>query len=196
MKLWPLENKSDGERAPLLSAALREELAAYLQEHCVEEPPMLRCGAAFAGHAAPLCAACPPPDAAEMCREDAAAPPELEELLGELDAGFSEMLLLLIDRSGKRDAEVYKKAGVDRKLFSKIRSNPHYRPSKQTAVAFAVALELSLAETEDLLGRAGFALSRSSPFDMILRFFIERGQYDPAAINEALLSYDQPLLGV
>ena len=90
----------------------------------------------------------------------------MDEALAHLDAGFSETLLGLIDRSGKKDAEVYKKANVDRKLFSKIRNNPDYKPSKPTAVAFAIALELSLPETRDLIARAGYALSSSSKFDV------------------------------
>lgn len=94
-------------------------------------------------------------------------------LLFELDAGFSETLLKLIDRTGKKDSEIYKKANVDRKLFSKIRNNPDYKPSKTTALAFAIALELDLEETKDLIGRAGYALSHSSKFDIIIECFIK-----------------------
>lgn len=119
----------------------------------------------------------------------------LDEALAHLDAGFSETLLKLIDRSGKKDAEVYKKANVDRKLFSKIRNNPDYKPSKPTAVAFAIALELNLDETCDLIARAGYTLSPSSKFDVIIEYFIMQRNYDIFKINEALFAFDQSLLG-
>lgn len=124
-----------------------------------------------------------------------AAPTELEDLLEHLDAGFSETLLALIDQRGLVDAEVYHRANLSRQLFSKIRSNPAYRPTKPTAVALAMALELDVPATQDLLSRAGLTLSRTSKFDVIVRFFLERGIYDIYQLNEALFAYDQPLVG-
>ncbi len=120
---------------------------------------------------------------------------ELTDLLDNLDASFSSTVLALIDARGLTDAQVYKRANLSRQLFSKLRRDDGYRPTKQTAVALAVALELSLDETEDLLGRAGLALSASSKFDVIVTYFIEHGRYDIYALNAMLFAFDQPLLG-
>lgn len=120
--------------------------------------------------------------------------PNLDGMLNNLDKGFSETLLYLIDRTGKKDSEIYKKANVDRKLFSKIRNNADYRPSKTTAIAFAIALELSMDETDDLLARAGIALSQSNKFDVIVRYFIENKKYDIFELNSVLFEFDQPLI--
>ena len=117
------------------------------------------------------------------------------QLLKDLDAGFSETLLQLIDRTGKKDSEIYKKANVDRKLFSKIRNNMDYRPSKTTALAFAFALELDVDETKDFISRAGFALSHSSKFDVIVEYFLVNRNYNVFELNEVLFAFDQPLIG-
>ncbi len=112
-----------------------------------------------------------------------------------LDESFSEMLLRKIDEEGLTDAQCYRRANVDRKLFSKIRSDKHYRPSKITAVSFAIALKLPPEEADEMLRKAGFALSQSNYFDLIVRACIERGEYDVCRINELLFRYDMPLLG-
>ena len=112
-----------------------------------------------------------------------------------LDEPFSVTLMRFIDESGQKDVDIYKRANLDRRLFSKIRSNPDYMPSKPTIIALAIALELTLEQTEDLLKRAGYSLSHSQKFDVIIEFFIKNCNYNIPEINEILYEYDQPLLG-
>ena len=119
----------------------------------------------------------------------------LEDMLKQTDAGFTETLLKLIDESGKKDSEIYKKAMLSKQHFSKIRNNPGYKPTKATAISLALALELDLEATKDLIGRAGYALTNSSKFDLIIRYFIEQGEYNVVKINCVLFEHDQSLLG-
>ena len=118
----------------------------------------------------------------------------LDDLISNVAQTWQQSLFRLIDEKGYTDSEVYKRANVDRKLFSKIRSNPDYKPKKNTAVAFALALKLNLDEVKDFLGRAGYALSPSSRFDLIIEYFVEEEVYDIYTINLALFEHDQPLL--
>ena len=187
-----------------LTPALLQELKTYIDSRLIrEEPPEV--GVCFAAQALPTVSAPRMHGEKRAHRVRANGVPEacgaapsrreLEQALSQLDESFSEMLLRKIDEAGITDAACYKKARVDRKLFSKIRSNRLYRPAKVTAVAFALALELPLPEARDMLSKAGYSLSRSSVFDLILEFFISRGTYDIDEINLALYQYDQPLIG-
>ena len=141
---------------------------------------------------APLSASLAMPDmtAAPKSKDDT-----LTYIMEQIDESFSEMVLRKIDEKGITDSECYKRANLDRKLFSKLRSNPQYKPSKPTAIALAIALELPLEEAKDMLMKAGFALSHSSKFDLIVEFFIRNGNYNIFEINEALFAFDQSILG-
>ncbi len=140
-----------------------------------------------------FCAMAAAPEPSESRKKR--TPRTLDEAVAHISDTWQESMLRLIDERGFTDIEVYKRANVDRKLFSKIRSNRDYQPKKITAVAFALALRLNLDETKDMLARAGYALSPSSRFDLIIEYFIQNGVYDTYSINLALFEYDQPLLG-
>ena len=126
---------------------------------------------------------------------EAPAPRSLEDWLKKQDDSFAVTLLKLIDQKRMTDVQCYKRANVSKKTFWKINNDPKYKPSKPTVLAFAIALELSLPETEDLLRTVGFSLSHSSTFDMIIEFYIRQGIYDIYEINAALYQFDQVCLG-
>ena len=194
-----------------LSEKLFQSVTSYIDEHYVEvhnrdrrfpEENRWRIGRrremeAYEGSTAfekiPPCAQM---DEIRPCAPMAASKAmSLEDMLKQADAGFTETLLNLIDKTGKKDSQIYKKANLSKQHFSKIRNNPDYKPTKPTALALAVALELDLEQTKDLIQRAGYALSNSSKFDLIVRYFIEQGIYDIMQINLMLYEFDQNLLG-
>jgi hypothetical protein len=188
-----------------ISGKLFADIAEYIDDHYVDEHTdsrreCLRCSNLCEEDGDPFddifrIFSHPQATMAKSTAPSCAPDRSLMDMMDDLDTGFSETLLKLIDRTGKKDSEIYKKANVDRKLFSKIRNNPDYKPSKATAIAFAIALELDLEETRDFIARAGFALSHSSKFDIIIEYFIKQKNYDVFAINEALFAFDQSLLG-
>lgn len=166
---------------------------SYIDEHYVDTHPVSRRNLLEVEYQAMGSAkiAPPPAQAAPMV----AAPQALDNLMAHLDEPFNAALFRLIDAKGMTDTDVYKRANIDRKLFSKIRTGKGYIPSKRTILALAIALKLTLPETDDLLERAGYALSHSQKFDVIVEFFIVSGKYDIFEINQVLFQYDQPLLG-
>ena len=160
----------------------REELESYLKAHFLPRPvEELRPVSASKARTEYY-------KKADLSSKQAA---DLSELLGELGPSFHERLFALIVESGMTDVEIYRKAGIDRKLFSKIRSNPAYHPRKSTIMAICIALRLDIANAKDLLSRAGYAFSPGSRSDLIVKFFIEHGVYDIDAVNYTLEEYKE-----
>lgn len=190
-----------------LSEKLFHRVASYIDEHYVETKQTQEYGTEWTRRPSPRRQDPEPkeqvsrkaaPKYAPCCSMPMAsqAAPSLDEMLANTDAGFTETLLKLIDQTGKKDSEIYKKANITKQHFSKIRNNPDYKPTKPTAVAFAIALELDLEQTKDLLGRAGYTLTNSSKFDVIIMYFIREKRYDMFDINATLFQFDQMTLGV
>ena len=188
------------------SVNLRAGLEAHVADECAEEPIERKAarrernrnerrGLFGSGSNAMRMDSAIPPVAAAGAACASVAPRSLEDVVKNVSETWQESLLRLITERGYSDTEVYKRANVDRKLFSKIRTNKNYQPKKNTAVAFALALRLNLDETKDFLMRAGYAFSPSSKFDLIIEYSIEHGVYDLMLINGALFDHDQPQLG-
>lgn len=167
-----------------IGGRLFADIAAYIDDRYVEEHTESR----EAEYRRAMAYACAEAHTIGM-------PADLNKAVEQLDESFSQMLLRKIDEKGMTDAQCYKKANIDRKLFSKIRSDVHYKPSKPTAMAFAIALELPLEQARQLLEKAGFAFSHTSKFDIIVEYFIAHKNYNIFEINEALFAFDQSLLG-
>ena len=167
---------------PDASGSAKEEPVGMAMSAPMEAAPM---------YEAPVCAESAPAPAAPSPKKKR----KLEDIVLHVSDTWQESLLRIIDEKGLKDSAIYQKAGIDRKLFSKIRSNKDYQPKKATAVVFALALELNLDETKDMLSRAGYALSPSSVSDLIIEYFIMNDVHDIYTINMALYSHNQPVLG-
>ena len=181
-----------GERdLPALSGQRQAAVAAYLKEHeavHADERMDRSC-------AQPRVKNMIMAEEQEPAQESVGQEEALDALLAQKQDTFSQQLLSLIDEKGYTDAEVYHRANLDRRHFSKIRNDIYYTPKKATVLSLCIALRLNIDESEDLMNRAGYSFSSCSSFDLIIRYFIEHGEYDIFAVNEMLFHYGLPLLG-
>lgn len=181
------------------SRALYEDIVAYIDDFYVAQcrkasfPDILACQSTVYREALPQADHAPPAKAIKQKKSYNFS--SLENYLKRMDRSFQKMLFDLIDERDMTDVQCYKKANIDKKTFSKIKCNKNYKPSKQTAIAFAISLELDLEETQKLLATVSYTLSDSSTFDKIIKYFIHKEIYDIFVINEALFEFDQMLLG-
>lgn len=178
-----------------LSEKLFQRVASYIDKHYVDVQKKATYSARGARPRRDMEDMCECAELRECVEFLECVPMSLVDKLKQADAGFTETLLKLIDKTGKKDSEIYKRANLSKQHFSKIRNNPDYKPTKPTAIALALALELDMDGTKDLIGRAGYALTNSSKFDLIIQYFIEQGNYNVIEINMALYEFDQSLLG-
>ena len=204
-----MQNDMEKARACTISDALYSAVAAYIKDWLVPDDDLYELEKVRANRCSTepkeiLCDEFLPEDISFACapateilgmEADNAGDESLEEFLRSMDKGFAETLFDYIDAKGMTDVDCYKRAYIDRKTFSKIKCSKTYRPSKATVLSFAIALRLTLEETNHLLNTVGMSLSRSSKFDLIVEFFIKNGKYDIFEINETLLAFDQTLLG-
>lgn len=189
--IWQGGNHNEAKLLASANEKLFEKIEKYIDDHYIREER----GRVIESYDRYGYDQMPCASMAETCEGSLYKKRSLEDVMGQIEETFSQRLLGLIDEKGMTDVQTYKNANVDRRLFSKIRRGDEYNPSKITAIAFAIALKLNLDEANDLLARAGYVLSPSSEFDLIIRFFIEEENYDMYEINQTLFRFDHKPLG-